>query len=808
MKNKDQKFMITTKLPRVALFVLTCLLLVNFSWAQTSKVNFNGYIKDKESGEVLIAANVYISELEIGVATNVYGYFSLSVPPGKYTVRITYVGYDELKQVIDITERTNLTFELVETSIQGEEIVISAERQDQNVTSSEMSKIEIQADEIKEIPVLFGETDIIKTIQLLPGIQSTGDGNSGFYVRGGGPDQNLILVDDAVVYNASHLFGFFSVFNADAVKNVSIIKGGIPSEYGGRLSSVLNVTLKEGNARKMDAAGGLGIISSRLLLEGPLIKDKSSFMIAGRRTYADVLIQPFLNEQTKGNRYFFYDLNTKLNYKFSDKDRLFLSGYFGKDVFKFKDNASTSLSPPEFGSDWGNSTVTLRWNHLYSDKLFSNTSFIFSDYYFSFDANFNSVNFNLKSSIRDYNLKSDYEYFANVLTKIKFGVNAIHHTFNPTAVNFNVGEQEVELNSPDRIALEYAAYFQVERDITEHLNINVGLRASAFNNIGPFTQAEYDEAGRLTGDSITYGKGESIKWYQALEPRFSFRYITSKTSSVKGSFTKTNQYLHLASISGGTLPTDLWLPSSPLIKPQIAYQGALGFFKNLKDNTYETSIETFYKPMLNQIDFEPGTNLFLASEVDRNVLSGTGLAYGLELFVKKKKGKFTGWIGYTLSKTSRTVEQLNNGDPYSPRYDRRHDISVLGTYKFNDQWKVSVVWVYATGIAYTPGVGRFFGNIGVNNEFKPLFDVITVYPDEFNSFRLRAYQRVDLSIIYKPKTKKVRKWSGEWNLSVFNMLNRKNPYFVFYETDFSTGTNTAKMIYFPIIPSISYNFKF
>lgn len=794
------------------ILILT-LLLFDAANAQ-KKVSFSGYVKDASTGEDMIGANVFIREIGTGVATNVYGYYSIALVPGKYNIEVSYLGFTTISEVIDVIEDTKRNFKLAPQQIQTDEVVITAEKSDKNVKSNEMSKIEIEPEKLKEIPVLFGETDIIKTIQLLPGIQSTGDGNSGFYVRGGGPDQNLILLDEAVVYNASHLFGFFSVFNADAVKNISILKGGMPAEFGGRLSSVLTVQLNDGNSQEFDAKGGVGIISSRLYLEGPIKKDKSSFMVAGRRTYADFLVQPFLNENAKGNRYYFYDLNAKINYTLNDYNRLYLSGYFGRDVFSFKDNGSLSANPPEFGSDWGNSTVTLRWNHLFNDKLFSNTSLIYNDYNFTFGGGFSTLDFQFKSSIRDYQIKSDFEYFAGTKGKIKFGGTAIHHTFNPGATSVAFSDQEISLESDSRYAIEFGTYVSAEYEFNDLLNIIAGVRYSGFNAIGPYSEAILDEiTGAPTGDSLKFKEWESIQYYGGFEPRFSFRYITGPSSSVKGSFTKNIQYLHLASISGGTLPTDLWLPSSRHIKPQIAFQAALGYFQNLKDNAYETSVEVFYKPMQNQIDFMPGANLFIAEEIDRNVLSGDGLAYGAEFFLKKNEGRLTGWIGYTWSKTTRTINPINNGNPYFPRYDRRHDVSILATYKLNDQWKFSAVWVYATGIAFTPTVGRFFGNIGIAGgstpqDILPFFDVISVFPDEFNGSRLIPYHRGDISVIFKPKQKKERAWNGEWNFSIFNAYNRKNPYFVYDDTDLANNVNERKMIYFPAIPSISYNFKF
>lgn len=792
---------------RTSLIVFLFSFCIQFAFGQ--KVSISGYVKDASTGESLISANVFVEELSSGVATNVYGFYSISVPPGNYTIRYTYVGFEDSLVKVDLRDDRRIDMKLNLASIESEEVVVTAEREDKNVRDNEMSKIEIKTERLKEIPVLFGETDIIKTIQLLPGIQSTGDGNSGFYVRGGGPDQNLILVDGATVYNASHLLGFFSVFNADAVKNVSILKGGMPPEFGGRLSSVLDVSLNEGNNQSFRGAGGVGLISSRLMLEGPIKKDESSFMVAARRTYADVLVQPFLNEDVKGNRYYFYDLNAKMNYTLSENDRIYISGYFGRDVFRFKDNGSQANNPPEFFSDWGNSTLTFRWNHLFSNKLFANTSLIYSDYRFSFGGQFNALEFTTSSAIRDYNFKSDIDYYISSKTKAKFGFNLIHHRFTPSVVDAKLADLEFQVKANDRLALEYGTYAQVRHDFSKKLNVMLGLRYSGFNAMGPFEDPIYDETtGAPTGDTSIYGAWETIKFYNSLEPRLSLRYLTGFYSSIKASLTKNTQYLHLASISGGSLPTDLWLPSSAYIPPQNAWQVAAGYFRNFFDNKYESSVEVFYKPLENQIDFKPGTNLFFASEIDRNVLVGSGLAYGAEFFLKKTTGRLTGWIGYTLSKTTRTIPPINNGNPYFPRYDRRHDVSILATYAFSKKIKASVVWVYATGIAYTPGIGRFFGNVGIDDQFRPLFDVITVYPEDFNSSRLSAYHRLDLSLIYTPKGNNESKVKGSWNLSVFNAYNRRNPYFVYYETDFSEGVNEARMVYFPIIPSLSYNFKF
>jgi len=629
---------------------------------------------------------------------------------------------------------------------------VTGEKSDNNVSSTSMGVVKMPVGQIKALPALMGEVDILKTIQLLPGVASGGEGNTGFYVRGGGPDQNLILLDEAVVYNASHLFGFFSVFNADAIKSVNLIKGGMPGQYGGRLSSVLDLSMKDGNSKKMEVDGGIGIISSRLTIQGPIKKDTSSFIISARRTYIDVLADPFIKKtaKAKGSGYYFYDLNAKMNYKFSDKDRIFLSGYFGRDVFTFKrSDIGFNVNIP-----WGNATTSLRWNHLFNNKLFVNTTAIYSDYEFSFGAEQDLFEFRLYSGITDYNAKVDFTYLPNVLHNIKFGVNYTYHIFKPSSVSARIGETEYDLSGIIKYyANDAAIYFNDDFDVTDKLKISAGVRGTYFEQIGPFDRFVKNEFG-ITEDTINYKRGEKVVDYFRVEPRFSARYKLSAKSSIKASYTQNYQYIHLASVSSVSLPTDLWVPSSDVVAPQFGTQYAIGYFRNFKDNLYETSVEVYYKDLRNQIAYKdgalPGDDI--GENADNSFTFGLGKSYGVELFVKKRFGKTTGWIGYTLSETTRQFDDINNGKVYPAKYDRRHDVSFIMTHEFNEQWTGSVVWVYATGNSTTLAVGRYMINGSIVNEYGPR-----------NSYRMISYHRGDISFTWKPKKSQERKVKESWN---------------------------------------------
>jgi outer membrane receptor for ferrienterochelin and colicin len=778
------------------LILLVAIFIIPSSIFAQKKVTISGYVKDAKGSEALIGATVYIKGVNIGTETNTYGFYSISVPAGNYTVIYSYVGFGTRTDSISLTEDTRADVEMESTTTM-KEIEITDTRRDEHVKNTEMGTISLSADKIKTLPVIFGETDILKALQLMPGVQSAGEGNSGFYVRGGGPDQNLILLDEAVVYNTGHLFGFFSVFNTDAIKNVTLIKGGMPANYGGRLSSVVDVSMKEGNMKGYHAEGGIGLIASRLTLEGPLKKDKGSFILSGRRTYIDVLVKPFVNGRFSGSGYHFYDANLKANYKLTDKDRVYLSGYFGRDKFNFKSSSGG------FAADipWGNSTATLRWNHLFNDKLFLNTTAVYNDYQFSFGANQNDFEFKLSSGVRDWNGKMDLDYYTSFNHKIKAGIAYTHHKFIPNQISGKSGDVELKPNNAlIKYAHEGAAYIMDDFEPVHWLRINAGLRYSFFAQTGPYTRYVTDINGKKT-DSTVYTSGEIVKTYGGLEPRLNLRFELTEASSIKASVSRANQYIHLVSNNGSTLPTDLWVPSTYYVQPQKAWQYSLGYFRNLFDNKLETSVEVYYKDMQNQVEYREGYIPSTLQDPELDFVFGKGQAYGAEFFINKTKGKFTGWVGYTLAWTYRTFKDLNNGDPYPAKYDRRHDLSVVASYEMNKRWTLSTVFIYGSGNAITLPTNYYFISGQVVPEYSKL-----------NDYRLFAYHRLDLSAIYTPKHKKPRKWQGSWAFSIYNVYSRQNPYFLYVDTqgDINKGIKaTVKQVsIFPILPSITYNFKF
>ena len=762
-----------------------------------NQYTISGYIQDSASGENLIGVSIYDQNTYKGTASNQYGFYSLTIEEGNYTIIYSFIGYKSITKNINLNKDIRLNIGLNSNTIVTEEVIVTGERLDKNVSSSNMSQAKLEVNNIKQLPVILGEVDVLKSAQLLPGIQSGGEGNSGLYVRGGGPDQNLILLDEAVVYNAAHLFGFFSVFNADAIKDINIIKGGMPAEYGGRLSSVLDITMKDGNNKKYEADGGIGLLSSRLTIQGPIQKNKSSFIISGRRTYIDVLSKPFMSEDNafNGSGYYFYDLTTKINYRISDKDRLYLSGYFGRDVFSFMN------SDNNIGIDipWGNATTSLRWNHLFNDKLFMNTSIIFSDYRFEFNIAQQEFELKIFSGINDWNTKLDFLYQPNQKHTIKFGANYTYHEFTPGNASGKSGDVVFE---PEKIFKQYsnegALYISDDFEVSDMLKIHAGIRYSSFQHSGYISFRDYIK-NDLTGNTDNY---------RHVEPRLSFRYRTSPTSSIKGAYTQNYQYIHLASTSSVSLPTDLWVPSSSGIKPKFSDQYALGYFKNFKDNSYETSIEAYYKEMTNLIEYKEGvlpednTN----SSSDDAFVFGDGDSYGIEFLIKKNKGKTTGWIGYTISKTTRFFDDINDGNAFPAKYDRRHDLSITATHKISEKWTLSSVFVYATGNAITLPTERY--TIGEN--------VYTEYTSR-NGFRMDPYHRLDIGATYSPKKKK--KFQSTWNFSIYNVYSRKNPYFIYFALESIEGesVNTIEngvtpkayqVSIFPILPSITWNFSF
>jgi len=766
--------------------------LTNFA---QNKYTLSGYVKDNETGEYLIGATIYLKENLKGVSTNQYGFYSITVDEGSYTIDYSFLGLTSQQKQIKLDKDVRINVALETNAIVTSEVVIESEGADKNVQSTNMSQVKIDVKNIKKLPAFMGEVDVLKTIQLLPGVQSSGEGSSGFYVRGGGPDQNLILLDEATVYNASHLFGFFSVFNSDAIKDINLIKGGMPAQYGGRLASVLDISMKEGNSKKFEVDGGIGLISSKLTLQGPIKKDTSSFILSGRRTYIDVLVNPLINDTSafKGTSYYFFDLTSKVNYRISDKDRLFLSGYFGRDVFTFR-NADRGF---KFDIPWGNATASMRWNHLFNDRLFVNTSVIFSDYQFSFGAEQNDFEFKLNSSITDWNTKIDFSYLPNYKHNIKFGSHFTYHTFIPGSVTGRSGEVVFE---PESIFKQYsnegALYISDDIEVTEDLKIHAGLRYSSFQFGGPITVRNYFK-NELTGDTANH--------HRHLEPRLSMRYKLNKSSSVKTSYTQNYQYIHLASLSSVSLPTDLWVPSTKIVKPQYGRQFAVGLFKNWKDNKWETSIEAYHKKMDNLIEYKEGAlpedNTNTAS--DESFTFGDGESYGLEFFIKRRLGKTTGWLGYTISKTTRYFEELNNSIGFPAKYDRTHDLSLTATHELNENWVLSAVFVYATGNTLTPALDRYIID----------GDIYTEFADR-NSYRMPAYHRMDLSATYT-RNKANKRFNSSWNFSIYNLYNRANPYFIYFDvegdgnlTDGGLEPKAFQISIFPIIPSVAWNFNF
>ncbi len=764
------------------------------------KYTISGYVKDARNGETLIGATVALKNNAKGISSNQFGFFSITLTEGKYELVGSYVGFQPLSIPIKLDSDKNINFDLSPREALTE-VIVSSNKRDANVKNAQMGKFVLPIEQIKAIPAFLGEADLLKTIQLLPGVRNAGEGSAGIYVRGGGPDQNLIMLDDAIVYNTGHLFGFFSIFNSDAIKNVSLIKGGMPPQYGGRLSSVLDVAMKEGNDKKLQVDGGIGLIASRVSIQGPIKKNKSSFIISARRTYIDGLTKPFVskNSQFGGSGYYFYDLNAKMNYRFSEKDRLYISGYVGRDVFNFV-NGQKSL---QVNIPWGNATGTIRWNHVFNKRLFGNTTAIFNNYNFTFQALQNSLNIKLASGIRDFSLKQDFDLYPFTGHKVKFGGLYTLHRFTPSVVSG--GQDSVifqPLNPQSKYAHEAALYIQDDWEVSDKVKINFGLRYSGFQQIGPYKIYQTDKDGNRL-DSTVYSNGQSVRKYGGLEPRFTLRYAITDETSIKASITKNFQFIHLVSNSGTTLPTDLWVPSTYKVKPQISWQYSAGLFKNFKENMYETSVEVYYKNMQNQIEYQEGYTPNTLEDTENSFTFGRGWSYGSEFFINKTKGRLTGWIGYTLSWTWRQFSQLNGGEKFPSKYDRRNDISVVGIYELNKRWKLSSTFVFGTGNAAT-----------LPQRFYLVNGVLTQEYSRINEYRLPSYHRLDFAAIYNPKKNMYRKkMKTEWIFSIYNLYSRKNPYFIYFDQtgspyDGSLKVQGKQVSLFPIIPSVTWNFKF
>ncbi len=768
------------------------------------KHTLSGTITDAGSNETLIGANIYIKEINKAVAANEYGFYSISLPEGTYTVQVSFVGFTSAEELINLNQDIKKNYPLQPDSKELQEVVISEDRPRANIQRAEMSTNKLTIAEIKKMPVVLGEVDVLKSILQLPGVTNAGEGSSGFNVRGGAADQNLILLDEATIFNSSHLFGFFSVFNSDAIKDLKLYKGGIPARYGGRVASVLDIYQKEGNSNDFHMTGGVGLISSRLLAEGPIVKGKSSFLVGGRSSYAHL----FLKLTDNDNSAYFYDLNTKLSYKLDDKNSMYLSGYFGRDVFNINQS---------FNNKYGNSVLNLRWNHLFSDKLFSNMSMIYSDYYYGLQLDF--IGFNWDSGIKNYNFKYDFKHYLTDKLKLNYGINAIYYDFNPGKITPSGENSAVNADQLDKkYAFEPAVYLNAEQDITDKLSISYGLRYSMFYRLGAQKinvyandqAVDYDPELKIyeKADAIDtryYGSGDVIAKFGNLEPRAALSYKLNDNQSVKASYNRMAQYLHLISNTSSPTPLDVWAPSDNFIKPQILDQWAAGYFRNFKDDNYSLEVEAFYKKVKNRIDYIDGAELIANNAIEQVVLNGRARAYGLEVLVRKSSGNLTGWVSYTLSRSEqqtprRTAQEtgIANGEWYKSGYDKLHNLSVTSSYKLDDKWSFGALFTLQSGMPVTYPNGYYrYGDLNI-----PSYGAR-------NDNRIPAYHHLDVSATLTPKSNVGRKWQGEWVFSIYNLYNRKNAASITFRQNEDTGANEAvRLSIFGMIPSVTYNFKF
>jgi hypothetical protein len=768
----------------ICIFILFNL---NFANGQTKFV-LSGIISDAETGESLPGASVLVENFpRTGSVSNSYGFYSLTVPQGEYRFRFQYIGYSPKIVDLEVSKNMKVDIELEKKTYELGKIEVTGEKADKNITSVEMGNVQITPDQIATVPVIFGEPDILKTIQLTPGVKPAGEGNSGFHVRGGGIDQNLVLIDEAPVYSASHLLGFFSVFNSDALKNADLLKGSVPARYGGRASSVLDIRMKEGSLKEFGVSGNLGLISSNITMEGPVVKDKSSFMVSGRRTYADLFLNFSKDEDLKNSHLYFYDLNLKTNYKINGNNRIYLSGYIGRDDFGYKD---------EFSFDWGSITGTLRWNHIFSDRLFANSSLIFSNYSYNINV-LQNLDIIIRSQIQDVNLKHDFSFYVNSNNVIRFGGNIIRHVILPGDITMN--EDNGFIIPEDisrRKAVEWSVYLSNSQRVSERLRLYYGLRLALFSNMGPGEFYEFDDTGELI-NTIQLERSGFYKTQGGLAPRIGINFQLDDRSSLKASYNRLYQFLHLLTNTTTTTPTDLWLPSSNNVKPQVSDQLSSGYFRNFSDNEYESSVELYYKDMRNQIDYKNGAELLLNSVVESELVFGKGWAYGAEFLFKRKTGRLNGWISYTWSRTMRQFDEISNGNPFPARHDRTHDVSVIAMYDISKKLKLSAGWIFYTGNAVTFPSGKYE------------IDGKTVgYYTERNGYRMPDYHRLDIGLVWQRK--KTDKFESSWNFSVYNAYARKNAYFIdFREVEDNPGfTEAVQVSLFSAIPSVSYRFRF
>lgn len=793
--------MITKKISLLLILIFT-----TFASFSQEKFTLSGTIKDSKNNESLIGVNVYIPALKIGTTTNEYGFYSLTVPSGEHEIEISYLGYQTIHKTIILDQNTKNNFSISESGQELQEVVIKDNKGKINIKSPEMSVNKLSISTIKKMPVVLGEVDVIKSILLLPGVTNAGEGASGFNVRGGGADQNLILLDEATIFNSSHVFGFFSVFNPDAIKDLKLYKGGIPARFGGRASSVLDIYQKDGSSKNFHMNGGIGLISSRLLLEGPIVKDKGSFLIGGRASYAHLFLK--LSEENKDNSAYFYDLNAKFSYKLNDNNSLYLSGYFGRDVFSLNKN---------FTNTYGNSTLNLRWNHLYSNKLFSNLSLIYSDYYYGLDLDF--VGFKWDSGIKNYNIKYDFKNYISDKFKLNYGLNGIYYDFNPGTIKPSNTTSGINPDQLDRkYAFEPSIYLDAENQLSKKITLAYGLRYSLFYRLGASTINYYDNNNpvlfntdmqiyeKATPSSTKYfGSNKVIQDYNNLEPRFSVSYQLNDDQAIKASYNRMAQYLQLISNTSSPTPLDVWMPSDNYIKPQLADQVALGYFGNINNGVYSFEVETYYKKIKNRLDYIDGADLIANDAIEQVILNGQMRAYGVEIMLKKNEGKFNGWVSYTLSKSEqqtpgRTPEEtgINNGKWYSSAYDKTHNLAITSAYNLNDKWSFGANFILQSGQPVTYPVGQY-EYLGIT---VPSYGLR-------NKDRLPAYHHLDISATLTPRKNKGRNWKAEWVFSIYNLYNRQNAASINFRQNLDTGVNEAvQLSIFGMVPAVSYNFKF
>lgn len=764
------------------------------------KYTISGLIRAKRTGESLIGASVRMSlspgqpdggetrRSSGGTTTNEYGLYSLTLFPGKYMLEYSAVGLSPTVLEINLQKDSTINIALAERSDSMEQVVVTAPAKGRSLSSPQMGVEHLSIGEIRTMPALLGEKDVLKAIQLLPGIKSAGDGSSGFFVRGGSADQNLILLDEATVYNATHLLGFFSTFNSDAIKDITMYKGGMPAQYGGRLSSVLDIRMNEGNNQDYSASGGIGLISAKLNVEGPVQQNKSSFLVSARRTYLDLFLKASPDSSVKGSKLYFYDLNAKLNYTLGEKDRLYLSGYFGKDELG---------NGKRFDITWGNATGTLRWNHIFNKRLFSNTSLIFSNYNYNINIESGGTEYKIFSQIRDYNFKEELQWNAGSAHTVRAGLNATYHNIRPGEVSTTSAVSgSSSSNEQKRYSLEDALYLTDTWKTTDNLTITYGARLTAFSILGPGDFYKVGAGGNVV-DTLRYGSGAIVKTWWNPEPRLAASYRLNASSSLKASYVRNVQNLHLISNSTSSTPTDKWIASTNVIKPELSDQVSLGYYKNLKDDHYEVTVETYYKSLQHQIDYRDGANVYTNNAIESSLLYGIGRAYGIECLLKKKTGRLTGWLSYTLSKTERKIDGINDNKWYNATQDRAHDIAIVGTYQYNKKWTFSASWVYYTGNAVSYPEGKY----RIDNTW------VYVYKGR-NNYRMPAYHRLDLGATRQ--LKKTKKFSSELSLSLYNAYGRENAYTITFEEDKNNPnqTNAVQTSLFRFVPSVSYNFKF